>query len=214
MRSRQMDSSNGGRALSSGPSGGSSELEAARTTCRRQEVVIDTPREAVPNLHRGAKALKADNTELGADNDRMRVQRRRHSRVSGGGEMGEPLEVLLAADVRAPGAARRAVARHLGSFVAPSVLENAQLLICELVANSVRHSGVPAGEPLIVRVWLGQTACRLEVEDRGRDGVIAPQPMGRADGGGMGLNLVQMLSERWGLERVAAGGTRVWAQLA
>ena len=30
----------------------------------------------------------------------------------------------------------------------------------------------------------------------------------------MGLHLVQTLSERWGLERVAAGGTRVWAQLA
>jgi hypothetical protein len=27
------------------------------------------------------------------------------------------------------------------------------------------------------------------------------------------LNLVQTLSERWGTERAAAGGTRVWAQL-
>jgi len=66
----------------------------------------------------------------------------------------------------------------------------------------------------MVRVCLGQSACRLEVEDRGRDGVIAPKPMDRVNGGGMGLNLVQMLSERWGLERVLAGGTRVWAQLA
>ena len=30
----------------------------------------------------------------------------------------------------------------------------------------------------------------------------------------MGLNLVQKLSERWGLERSAASGTRVWAQLS
>jgi hypothetical protein len=28
------------------------------------------------------------------------------------------------------------------------------------------------------------------------------------------LNLVQMLSERWGLERAREGGTRVWAQLS
>ena len=27
------------------------------------------------------------------------------------------------------------------------------------------------------------------------------------------LNLVQTLSERWGTERAAAGGTRVWARL-
>jgi hypothetical protein len=29
----------------------------------------------------------------------------------------------------------------------------------------------------------------------------------------MGLNLVQMLSERWGVVRTAEGPTRVWAQL-
>jgi anti-sigma regulatory factor (Ser/Thr protein kinase) len=138
MRSKQAESSKGGRPLSFGSCGGSSY------------------------------------TELRADDDRMRVQRRRYLRVSGGGEMGEPLEVLLAADVRAPGVGRRAVVRHLASFVAPSVLENAQLLISELVTNSVRHSGAPAGEPLIARIRLEQTACRLEVEDRGRDGVIGP----------------------------------------
>jgi hypothetical protein len=30
----------------------------------------------------------------------------------------------------------------------------------------------------------------------------------------IGLNIVQTLSELWGLERVASGGTRVWAQIA
>jgi anti-sigma regulatory factor (Ser/Thr protein kinase) len=176
-------------------------------------VAIATLREAVSNVHRGAKALKADNAQLRAANDRMQVQQRTHARVNGGIEIGERLEVVLAADVQAPGAARSVVARHLGGVVAPSVLDSAQLLISELVTNSVRHSGAGAGEQLMVRVCLGRSACRLEVEDRGRDGVIAPGPMDTANGGGMGLNLVQMLSERWGLERVAAGGTRVWAQL-
>ena len=213
MRSKQAVSSNGGRSLSLGPSGGP-EVEALRAACRRQAVVIDTLREAVSNVHRGAKALKAESAELRADCDRMRVQQRRHARVSGGVEMGEPLEVVLAADAQAPREARSIVVRHLGGVVAPSVLDSAQLVISELVTNSVRHSGVAAGEQLLVRVCLGQTACRLEVEDRGRDGVIAPGPIDRVNGGGMGLNLVQMLSERWGLERVLAGGTRVWAQLA
>ena len=32
-------------------------------------------------------------------------------------------------------------------------------------------------------------------------------------GSGFGLNLVEMLSERWGVERLVGGGTQVWAQL-
>ena len=55
---------------------------------------------------------------------------------------------------------------------------------------------------------------RLDVADAGRGGVIAPRPPDLRAGGGMGLNLVQKLSERWGLERSAASGTRVWAQLS
>src|SRR5215210_8853432 len=108
MRSKQAVSTNGGRALSLDPSR-SPQLEALRTTCRRQTVVIDTLREAVSNVHRGAKALKTENAELRADCDRMRVQQRGHARVSGGVEMGSPLEVLLAADAQAPGVARNIV---------------------------------------------------------------------------------------------------------
>jgi hypothetical protein len=54
----------------------------------------------------------------------------------------------------------------------------------------------------------------VEVEDPGHDGVIAARPPDPVQGSGMGLNLVQMLSERWGLERAREGGTRVWAQLS
>src|SRR5215207_7840764 len=83
----------------------------------------------------------------------------------------------------------------------------------ELVTNSVRHSGVPEGKDVVVRVDLWRDGCRLEVEDPGRDGVIAPHPQDLLKGGGMGLHLVQMLSERWGVVRAAEGPTRVWAQL-
>ena len=84
----------------------------------------------------------------------------------------------------------------------------------ELVTNSVRHSGVPAGAELIVSVDLTPGMVRLEVEDPGRGGTIAAHRPDLETGGGFGLNLVQALSERWGIERVAKGGTRVWAQLA
>jgi len=43
--------------------------------------------------------------------------------------------------------------------------------------------------------------------------VIAPRPQDLLRGGGMGLHLVQTLSERWGVVRSAEGPTCVWVQL-
>jgi anti-sigma regulatory factor (Ser/Thr protein kinase) len=205
---------NGRGPHSSDPSGESSNVEALRTASLRQVVVIDTLSEAVSNFQIATKALEAENTELRADNERMRVRQLTRPQTTGRDEMHEPLQIVLPADVSAPGAARRVVASYLGELVAPSVLDSARLLISELVTNSVQHSGVVAGERLTIRVGLGQSSCRLEVEDAGHEGFIAPRPPDGAHGGGLGLNLVQTLSERWGLERVRDGGTRVWAQLS
>jgi anti-sigma regulatory factor (Ser/Thr protein kinase) len=119
----------------------------------------------------------------------------------------------LPLDVRAPGAARTIVAECLRGRVAASTVESAQLVVSELVTNSVRHSRGSAAEVVVVRVQLTRTTVRVEVEDSGRGGVIAPRLPDLDSGGGFGLNVVQSLSERWGLERVAASTTRVWAQL-
>jgi hypothetical protein len=73
---------------------------------------------------------------------------------------------------------------------------------------------MPAGAELIVSVQLPPGMVRLDVEDGGRSGTIAPRRPDSENGGGFGLSLVEALSERWGMERVAQGGTRVWAQLA
>jgi anti-sigma regulatory factor (Ser/Thr protein kinase) len=98
--------------------------------------------------------------------------------------------------------------------VPAALVDDAQLLVSELVTNSVLHSGASAGDGVLVRVELTRTMLRLEVEDPGREGAIGPRAGDAEQGGGFGLNLVQALSERWGVERVAVGGTRVWAQLA
>jgi anti-sigma regulatory factor (Ser/Thr protein kinase) len=213
MQGLQNGSANRNGSLAKSGASASVERDDVRATCRRQARVIDILTDAVVTLRTGAAALKAENAELRADNERMRLQftgLQSKRRV----EMGEPLEVVLPVDVSAPGAARHVVARYLGDLVSPSVFDNAQLLISELVTNSVRHSGAAAGEQLTIRVDLARAWCRVEVEDAGHDGVIAPRRPDRAQGSGMGLNLVQMLSERWGLERACEGGTRVWAQLS
>jgi hypothetical protein len=43
---------------------------------------------------------------------------------------------------------------------------------------------------------------------------VAIRPASAETGGGFGLNLVQQLAARWGVERANGGGTKVWADLA
>ena len=176
-----------------------------RLTCRRQARVIEQLTAVASNLRSGAVALRAENAELRSAGDRMGRQD-----GDGAAREGGALDVRLPLDGRAPGAARIVVGCLRGRIPA-LVLEDALLVVSELVANGVSHSGASEGA-IIVRVELTGTMVRLEVEDPGRSGAIAPRAPDL--GGGFGLNIVQGLCERWGLERVAAGGTRVWAQLA
>jgi anti-sigma regulatory factor (Ser/Thr protein kinase) len=161
---------------------------------------------------RGPKpdAVRAPNAE------RDRPHRHRHVRARATGRVGagESLDVHVPLDARAPATARSLLAPWLRDRVAADVLDSVQLLLSELVSNSVRHSGASAGELAVVRVRLTRDTVRLEVEDPGRGGVIAPRSPNLQRGDGLGLNVVQALSRRWGPKRVAAGGTRVWAQLA
>jgi anti-sigma regulatory factor (Ser/Thr protein kinase) len=153
-----------------------------------------------------AAALKAENREL-------RAAASRGVRTAPRADGTEAFEVPLPLDVHAPGAARTVVAGLRGR-VSDSVLQCAQLVVSELASNSVRHAGAAGGERMTVRVPLTDTMVRVAVDDPGRNGVIAPQAGDREDGRGFGLTVVVALSERCGLERAAACGTRVWAQLA
>jgi hypothetical protein len=52
----------------------------------------------------------------------------------------------------------------------------------------------------------------LQVTDCGTSGAVARRPPDLHGGGGFGLNVVEVVSRRWGVDRDA--GTRVWAELA
>jgi serine/threonine-protein kinase RsbW len=190
--------------------GSGGELESLRSAFRRQARVIDTLTEAVATLRRGACALKADNADLRAENARLRNHRR--GRV-GAGANDYLAEVSLPLDVHAPGAARSVIARCLHDRLDTGAVARAQLLISGLVSNSVRHSGASPTQAVVIRFGLTDTALRLEVEDPGEAAAIAVRAPDMAHGGGFGLNIVQTLSARWGVEPTARGGTRVWAQL-
>jgi len=212
MQSDRSASANGHPVSPSDDSGSGKEFAGLQATCRQQAVAIDTLSEAVATLRRGATALKAENAELRAELGGLRQTRRSSAGAAGRLADGELVELVVALDARAPGATRAFVVECLEGRVVASVLDSAQLVVSELVTNSLRHGGVPMGEA-VVSVELMSELVRVGVHDSGSDGVIAAQPPDLDTGGGFGLNLVQMLSERWGVEWLAAGGTQVWAQL-
>src|SRR4051794_31649615 len=183
-----------------------------RTRCRRQEVVIDRLSDAVAALHRGATALKEQNAELRSETSRLRNYRRFPARTARPMDEGELVEGTLPLDAQAPGVAREVMTQCLEERVEPSALASAQLLVTELVSNSLRHSGSVDGD-VVVSVELTFEWFRVGVLDSGSDAAIAVRPADMESGGGFGLNLVRMLSERWGVEYLGSGGTQVWTQL-
>ena len=122
------------------------------------------------------------------------------------------VEAVLHLDVQAPAAARALAGDFLRDRVTPRLVDIAQLIMSELVSNSLRHNAAPHGQAVVVRVALERGTWRLEVEDPGGGGVLAPDPE-RAAAGRLGMNLVQSLSECWGVEHAAERGTRAWAFL-
>jgi anti-sigma regulatory factor (Ser/Thr protein kinase) len=187
------------------------ELEGLRATSRRQTLVIDKLSDALSVLRSDVSGLEAENADLSDQNARLREQLPA-TLSEHGTDAGEMVEALLPLDVHAPAAARVVVADFLRKRVAPRLLDTAQLIISELVSNSLRHNAAPIDQAVVIRVALERATWRLEVEDPGGAGVLPPDPE-RAPGGRLGLNLVQTLSECWGVEHAAERGTRAWAFL-
>lgn len=209
MEAHEQASANGNASFPADRIAPGAELIELQAAYRRQARVIDTLTAAVTRLRTGATALKADNIDLRGEINRLRDAHR----VWGLDPLAELAELRLGVGVHAPEVARAVLVSTLRDRVPASVLDDAQLVASELITNSVLHSGTSPDAALLIRVRLSSALLCLEVEDRGRDATIAPHPPDLERGGGFGLNIVDSLSEDWGVERTA-GGTRVWAQLA
>jgi anti-sigma regulatory factor (Ser/Thr protein kinase) len=88
-----------------------------------------------------------------------------------------------------------------------------ELLLSELVANAVRHSGLGADDVIDVEVRIEQHHVRAQVHDTGRGGArladTPDRPLGEV--GGYGLHLVDQIADRWGT--LNGPGTTVWFEL-
>jgi anti-sigma regulatory factor (Ser/Thr protein kinase) len=121
----------------------------------------------------------------------------------------QPIRLDVHPSPSAPAAARTALARGLTGHVASPVLADAELLVSELVTNSVRHAGLAPDDLVHVGASVAEGMLRLEVDHAATAGTVAPRAPG-ADGG-FGLLLVDRLADRWGVR--GEGRTCVWAEL-
>jgi anti-sigma regulatory factor (Ser/Thr protein kinase) len=121
------------------------------------------------------------------------------------------LACVLACVPAAATAARSAVVHALTGRVDGRVLADAELVVSELVTNSVQHAGLSADDSVRVGAAANDGMRRLDVDNPGATGTIAaPDP--DPDRSGFGRRIVETLADAGGVSR--EGHTRVWAELA
>ena len=116
--------------------------------------------------------------------------------------MDRPVRIKIPARPESVAAARRAFAEIDGLPRARE--DDLALIISELVTNAIRHAGLePDDEIEIVSDFRGE-GVRVTVRDGGKGFLRGA----RSEVGGWGLEIVEQLSDDWGLEK---GG--VWFEL-
>jgi len=112
----------------------------------------------------------------------------------------------LPQDETSPAAARQFLRRATCAEHAGHVVEDAVLLVSEVVTNSVIH-GAP---PIVVAVDCDSTdGLQVRVRDGSRN-LPKPRAAGMTDEGGRGLGLLDRLSDDWGVETEPGDGKQVW----
>ncbi len=115
----------------------------------------------------------------------------------------------IEASPRAPGIARRAI-EQIAAHVDAGVLRDTQLLVSEVVTNSIRHSG--SDDPIQLRAWVRSNGLKVEIVDGGSGFDTAAMSPEATDEGGRGLMIVDALADRWGVNHDARA--RVWFELS
>ena len=116
--------------------------------------------------------------------------------------------IELPQDVSAPAHARRHCERVCRDWALGGLVDECDLLVSELVTNSVLHG---AG-PVVLEVERRGRGVRVTVTDVASTGAVAPRVASTHDEDGRGLAIVAAIATRWGSHRDELG-TRVWFEL-
>lgn len=116
--------------------------------------------------------------------------------------------VDLGPNVSDVGLARRFLVTHCERWGCEDVLEDAQLVVSELVTNALLHAGSRCELGIAFRNgWL-----RVEIRDR-QSGGPEVQAADSENEHGRGLVLVSAMTNAWGMEPLEPVGKVVWAEL-
>src|SRR5262249_31490493 len=117
--------------------------------------------------------------------------------------------VDLPPEERSPGQARRAVANVLGSEMDGHFVADAALLTSEIVTNAAM-----IGCGCRLSAWYAPEHGRLRVEvlDHSPEMPVVAPTRDATDISGRGLQLVQAIADRWGVDPID-GGKYIWFEL-
>jgi len=119
------------------------------------------------------------------------------------------IDLRLSPDADSPAEARRSL-EALRPGVSDVLVDDAVLLVSEIVSNSVRHASLDETDAIEVRVRGSRSKLRVDVMDPG-PGFDPERRQPSPHEGGWGLRLLDRLATRWGVERNDM--TRVWFEL-
>lgn len=117
--------------------------------------------------------------------------------------------VSLPHDLDAPAIARQYLSTH-ATWLPPELLDDARLLVSELVGNAVRYGR----DQITLRLRPHPPGIGVAVTDGGPD--LPTLPDGRPDPtepSGRGLLIVAAVADAWGVEPQPSGGKTVWFDL-
>lgn len=112
-----------------------------------------------------------------------------------------------------------AVARHqvtaslAAGGVTGQVLDDAAMVVSELLTNAIRYAPAIAGGVVVLGWQVRSGKVELRVTDGGSGRVVETRPAPATAVCGRGLHIVERLAASWGVTEHAGGLRTVWAEL-